>query len=279
MPDNHQNKLLTLIIAVYNNVRYLEYILTALQCQTLNAFEVIVADDGSGPGIAEVVKRMRSEVSYPLRHLWQEDAGFRKNAMLNKAISAASSDYLVFIDGDCLPHHEFLKDHWKHHDVNTVLCGRRLNLSREMTDRLTVEAIRNNSYNRISLRLLWDGLKAKSSNLEDGIRIQSAALRGILHRNKARILGCNFSVEKSLIESINGFNEDYRAPGIGEDTDIAFRLSLLGAKFSTLRYQAVLFHLYHPPTPVGGENKNIFAEVEKLRQSWCPNGIHKSERV
>ena len=75
---------------------------------------------------------------------------------------------------------------------------------------------------------------ARSSNLEDAVRIPNRFIRRVLHRNKARILGCNFSVERRLLEEINGFDEEYTAPGVGEDTDIAFRLGLVGATFVTL---------------------------------------------
>ncbi len=279
-PDRREQRSLTLIIAVYNEVRYLEYILMSLGQQTMKDFEVIVADDGSGPEISRLIGRMQEEgLPFPVRHLWHEDAGFRKNMMLNKAIAASETGYLVFIDGDCLPHHEFLRDHWNNRAPRTLLCGRRVNLSRPMTERITPEAVRNRSYQRYSLALVWDGLLAKSSNLEDGIRISNPIIRRILHRNQARILGCNFSVEKQLMEEINGFNEDYQAPGIGEDTDVAYRLSLVGAHFSTLRYQAILYHLYHPVTRVGNENRRIFAEVERLRQSRCPNGLTKSVEI
>lgn len=272
---NQGIKSLSLIIAVYNAVRYLEFILTALEYQTMNEFEVLVADDGSGPEIGRLIDQRRNNLPFPIRHLWHEDAGFRKNVMLNRAIEAAKTDYLVFIDGDCLPHHQFLADHWKQRTRSTVLCGRRMNLSQPLTDRITLDSIRDRSYEKLSLPVLWDGLMARSSNLEDGVRIANTFIRTMLHRNQARILGCNFSLDKEYIEEINGFNEDYRAPGIGEDTDVAFRLSLIGATFKTLRYQAVLYHLYHPATKVGNENIKIFKDVEQSRQARCVNGLQK----
>jgi glycosyltransferase involved in cell wall biosynthesis len=120
-------KSLTLIIAVYNAVRYLEYILGALQRQSRQDFEVIVADDGSGPGIGRLIETGQSRYSFPIKHLWQADSGFRKNAMLNKAIMASQTDYLIFIDGDCVPHHDFVHDHFSHRGLKNVLCGRRVN--------------------------------------------------------------------------------------------------------------------------------------------------------
>jgi len=269
---------LSLVVAVYNAVQYLEFILEALKRQSFDDFEIIIADDGSGPEIRRLVDRMRNDFRFPMQHLWHDDAGFRKNAMLNKSIGAASSDYLVFIDGDCVPHRKFLNDHRMHRQANVVLCGRRMNLSSQLTDRLTVEGIRSGEYERLSPAVWLDGLMARSSNLEDAVRIENPFIRKMLHRNRARILGCNFSVEKSLLESINGFNEEYRGPGIGEDTDIAYRLELAGANFITLRYLAILYHLFHPPTKVGEENRRIFENVVRLREPLCRNGLRKLDR-
>ncbi len=266
---------LTLVIAVYNEARYLEFILAALLRQRMRDFEVIVADDGSGPEIGELIARTRSGGFFPVRHLWQPDEGFRKNVMLNRAIASAESDYLVFIDGDCVPHHEFLADHDSHREPRAVLCGRRVNFSRQITDRFTLTDFASGSMERMSYGVLLDGLLARSSNLEDAVRIPNPFIRRLLHRNKARILGCNFSVERRLLEEINGFNEEYRAPGVGEDTDIAFRLGLLGAKFVTLRYLAILYHLYHPATSVGPDNLLIYEQVVRSRNPVCSRGLRQ----
>lgn len=266
---------LTLVIAVYNAVRYLEFIFAALQRQSFLNYEVIIADDGSGPEIGQLIERVRANFPFPITHLWQPDVGFRKNVMLNKAIEASQSDYLIFIDGDCIPRRDFLGDHWSNRTENCGLCGRRVNYSKQITDRLTLEDVISGRFEKLTMRVLIDGLMARSSNLEDAVRIDSAFIRRILHLNRARILGCNFSVEKTLLEKINGFNEDYQAPGLGEDSDIAFRLELAGARLIPLRYLAILYHLYHPPTRVPEENKKIYEHIVTERNPICPNGLKK----
>jgi cellulose synthase/poly-beta-1,6-N-acetylglucosamine synthase-like glycosyltransferase len=238
-------------------------------------FEVIVADDGSGPEIRAVVERARRADDLAVTHLWQEDAGFRKNAILNKAIEASQTEYLTFIDGDCLPHRHFLADHASRRAENSVLCGRRVNLGPQMTERLTTGTVAKGAHEKVTLALLIDGARSRSTNLEDAIRIGSDAIRTRVPRNRARILGCNFSVHKALLEKINGFDEDYQAPGLGEDTDIAFRLELLGAQFVSLRYLAVLYHLYHPQTIIGDVNRRLFENVVQQRRAVCPNGLRK----
>lgn len=272
-------KSLTLVVAVYNAARYLEFIIAALRRQTMRGFEVIIADDGSGPEIGELIERKRGEEFFPLRHLWQEDKGFRKNVMLNRAIASAETDYLVFIDGDCVPHRKFLQDHRDNRQPDSVLCGRRVNFSRQITSRLTLEDTASGAIERLSPRLLLDGLLARSSNLEDAVRIENPLIRRVLHGNRARILGCNFSVERHLLEAINGFDEDYRAPGLGEDTDVAFRLGLLGTRFVTLRYLAVLYHLYHSPTSVGTDNLRIYERVVRADNPVCAHGLRTIVRV
>ncbi|HYQ86486.1 MAG TPA: glycosyltransferase [Bacteroidota bacterium] len=272
-------KSLSLIVAVYGAVRYLEFVFAALRRQSLQDFEVIIADDGSGAEMKEMIERTRALAPFQIRHLWQEDEGFRKNVMLNRAIEAAQTDYLVFIDGDCVPHREFLHDHWTNRGDSAVLCGRRVNFSRQITDRLTVDDIASGGIEKLSPRLLIDGLLARSSNLEDAVRIENSFLRRLLHRDKARILGCNFSIERRLLERVNGFDEEYRAPGLGEDSDIAFRLSLVGARFRTLRYLAVLYHLYHPPTSVGPENVRLYERAVRSNNPVCANGLRKLEQM
>lgn len=266
-------KSLTLIVSVYNAARYLELLFAALARQSFTDFEVIVADDGSGEEVAALIEGVKSRASYNITHVWHEDRGWRKNAILNKSISSARTDYLVFIDGDCIPHKHFLRDHHASIEHDAVLCGRRVNLSKEITAGLTIPEIQSGRYERFTMKLLLDGIMARSYNLEDAIRIESGTLRRLLHRNQARILGCNFSVEKSLLEQINGFNEEYHGPGLGEDSDIAFRLELIGARLKTLRYQAVLYHLYHPTTNVGEGSKQLFDQVVTRREAVCRHGL------
>jgi glycosyltransferase involved in cell wall biosynthesis len=266
---------LSLVVAVYNDVRALGLIFLALDRQTFTDFELIVADDGSGPAVAEFVASRGRTSRYAVRHLWHEDAGFRKNAILNRAVAAARSPYLVFIDGDCIPHRRFLEDHARHAGPEAVLCGRRVNLGEEMSRRIDAEAVSSGRFERVGPGLLVDGLRGRSTWIEDAVRVEHPFLRRLLHPGPPAILGCNFSVRRDWLERINGFNEDYRGPGLGEDSDIAFRLGLAGARLRSLRNLAVLFHLHHPRTGVGEQNKNLYDRVVASREMICRNGLVK----
>src|SRR5262249_35537282 len=103
---------LSLVIAVYRQPQFLEWIFASLENQTFRDFEVVIADDGSGPEIADVVRRTQARFRQPVRHVWHEDQGFRKTIIVNQAVTMTSAPYLVFIDGDCILHHRFLERHF-----------------------------------------------------------------------------------------------------------------------------------------------------------------------
>lgn len=273
----NEKPLLTLIIAIYNKTENLKMVLGACSRQTLNNFEVVIADDGSGDTITEAIEIARKNYSFPVRHVWHEDRGWRKNTILNKAIRSAQSDYLVFMDGDCVPHSRFIEDHWSEREEMRVLCGRRVLMSERWSRQLTLEKIYSRAYERIGLNVLWDGVTGKASNIEEGIRFESQFLRNILHRKVRGIMGCNFSLHKRDIEAINGFDELYGGPGFGEDTDIQFRLGLIGIKCKPLRHKAVQFHIYHTATRVSQACIQRFEEVKSKRDYWCQHGLLKNK--
>ena len=131
----------SLIIAVYNKPDFLEKVLISLTNQTFKDFEAVIADDGSGPEIPAIIKRFENAFSFPLQHIWQEDRGFRKTVIANKAVIAAFADYLVFIDGDCILHHRFIESHFSRRRKRSVMAGRRVMLDKNLTDVLTNEDI------------------------------------------------------------------------------------------------------------------------------------------
>ena len=255
---------LSLIISVYNKPEILRYLLAACERQSFREFEVIVGDDGSGPAVRQVVEEQKTLQSFPLVHIWHEDRGWRKNVMLNKAIGTAHSDYLVFIDGDCIPSRDFMLDHWTERLENSVLFGRRIEMSKRWSESLTLEKIRSGEFDRVGWKELLESLRGELSHFENGIRIQSRLLRTMLLRNATAMLGSNFSVAKKNMEAVNGFDELYNGPGCGEDTDIQYRLSLIGVRGRPLRNLAIQYHVYHPATRTAQDSWDRFHKIVKL---------------
>lgn len=251
-------------------------VLAACARQSLTDFETIVADDGSGPAVREVIAEAQRQYAFHLTHLWQEDRGWRKNRMLNNAVRASRSGYLVFTDGDCLPSRHFLLDHWNEREKGRLLIGRRVETGARWSQALTAEKVAGGEFERLGWREWTDGLAGRCRRLEDGIRIQNRLVRKLLRKDANRILGSNFSVAKKDLEEINGFDELYRGPGSGEDSDVQYRLSLIDVTGKSLRNLAIQFHVYHPLTGTDESSWQRLAEVIKRGEPRCRQGLYPS---
>ena len=101
----------SVIFTTYNHPKWLEKTLWGFSTQSFRDFEIIVADDGSGQETRDVIESLKPQIDIPIQHIWQEDDGFQKCRILNKAIVASQGEYLIFTDGDCIPHPDFVRNH------------------------------------------------------------------------------------------------------------------------------------------------------------------------
>lgn len=272
----------TLIISVYNKTRELELIFCALLVQSFRDFEVIVSEDGENVNMKLLIDKWRQKNEFPLLHLTQEDKGFRKNRILNESVKKSSSEYLIFFDGDCIPHPDFVKAHFENRNSNSVLCGRRVNLTKSVSEKINEDSIANLDYSRLKLsQIIYSSLNRDKNdfnfNIEEGFIFRNRVIRKLFANEDEHLLGCNFSVHKTLLEKINGFDENYEGPGLGEDSDVEFRLRLAGAVFKSVRNLAVQYHMYHPKTIEDVKNMKYFNEAKKSKNYICKNGLVKYE--
>ncbi len=87
----------SVIIPAFNAQVFIADALRSVFWQTEPALEVIVVDDGSMDGTADVVAQ------YPrVRYLWQANAGV--SAARNRGVALASGEYLAFLDADDVWH-------------------------------------------------------------------------------------------------------------------------------------------------------------------------------
>jgi glycosyltransferase involved in cell wall biosynthesis len=263
----------SVIISFYNRVDYLKLVLAGFARQAFRSFEIIIADDGSSREVTNQVEILSGEIPFKLTHLWQEDRGFRKNKILNKSISASCSEYIVFIDGDCIPHSQFLKEHFENRKRGICFTGRRVNLSKKMTGLLTPLNVREGFLEDNKFRLISDGIFGKSFDIEKGFYFKNEFLRQYFNKKKRGLLGCNFSIHKEDLLKINGFDERYEAPSIGEDTDIQFRLEQTGTKINSLNNIAVQYHLYHKLQERPQKNIDLFNQMKNSGEYFTPFGI------
>ena len=266
----------TVILAFYRNIQFLRFVLAGFARQSLRDFEVIIADDGSDRATVAQVHAIMAASPFDIRHVWHEDRGFRKNKILNRAIVAAQSDYLVFVDGDCVPHREFVRNHLEHAQPKVCLAGRRVDLSDRMTQKLSEQKILQGYLEKHLVQMLLDSMLLGTRNVEKGVYLSSPHLRKITNRKKRGLLGCNFSLHKADILSINGFDERYEAPGVGEDLDLEFRLERNNVVLRSLSNAAVQYHLYHRKQEIGAANIALFRQVQKAGVFFTPFGIEQN---
>jgi glycosyltransferase involved in cell wall biosynthesis len=274
-----QKPLVSLIIAFYNNIQLLQFIFESLKRQTFQDFEVVIADDGSNMKAVEFIKQEQKNQSFPIKHCWHEDNGWQKNKALNNAIVSSEGAYLVFTDGDCILHQSFLEDHYLNRKKGIVLSGRRVQLSLKQTKDLTLHQIQIGYFEKGFglLKILIDGITGRVGHVENAIRIKSSLLRFFLIKEKEKgILGCNFSIHKTDILYVNGFDERYLHPGTGEDTDLNHRLKRAGICSIPKKHLLTMYHIYHKKADVNHpSNLELLMENDRRNCAITPFGIKK----
>ena len=212
MKTNFDNLKSSIIISVYTDHVALGLTLERLKQQTSTSFEIIISEDGNCDEIINCITQFNSDI--PLQHLTQQDNGFRKNIALNRAIKASKTDHLIFIDGDCVPHTEFIAAHQVFTQPGLACTSRRLELGEKISANLRSG---KKDFRSLTSRLMYIlnivSLQLyKAKNIESGV--YSKTLFRLTKNRKIRLLGCNFSCNKQDLIKINGFNEDYLAAGL-----------------------------------------------------------------
>ena len=255
----------SVIMSTYNAEEWLEKVIWGFSVQTETDFEIIIADDGSGPKTKELLDKLRTQINIPLVHVWQEDRGFQKSQILNKAILASNSDYLIFTDGDCIPRHDFVEVHLKYRQEGFFLSGGYFKLPMDISKAITKENIvKQDCFNVAWLTNM--GLKAGTLKLS-AQGIASKILNFITPTN-ASWNGHNASGWKKDLIAINGFNQEMQYGG--QDRELGERLFNKGLKSKQIRYSAVCVHLDHAR---GYVNKETWQKNYNIRKNTRVNKV------
>lgn len=151
----------SLIITTYNSPDRLALVLDSVRDLSPIPAEVIIADDGSTDDTRELIESYAKSFPCPLRHIWQEDKGFRVSISRNKGIAAATQDYIITIDGDMIVDSHFIADHLRFAKRGVVLQGSRTGLSAFATQEI-LAAKAQNPHDRRAYTIAFAHKKAKS---------------------------------------------------------------------------------------------------------------------
>ena len=267
---------ISIIISTYNSEDWLQKVLWGFDCQSFKDFEVVIADDGSGPKTKELLAKMSEEVFYPIVHVWQEDEGFQKSRILNKAVVACEAEYIIMTDGDCIPREDFVQVHYINKEPGYFISGGYYMLPMNISKIIDKDDIeKQNCFN-----IQW----LKEKGIPKTFKNNKLTARGFLSKifntftpTNASWNGHNSSGWKKDIVNVNGFDE--RMQYGGQDRELGERLFNFGIKSKQLRYSAVCVHLDHKrgyKTPESiAKNMEIRKETKNKKLVWAHHGITK----
>lgn len=269
---------ISVIITTYNAEDWLRKVLIGFSVQTETDFEIVIADDGSTPKTKELLDTFGSKFKYPIVHVWQEDNGFQKSRILNKAILKSNSDYLLFTDGDCIPRKDFVATHLSYREKGFFLSGGYFKLPMSISKLISEEHI----INQDCFHLLWlkkNGFKAnfKSSKLTQSFLF--AKFMNWITPTKRSWNGHNASGWKADLIAVNGFNQDMQYGGL--DRELGERLFNNGLLSKQIRYSAICVHLDHSrgyfSQEIWNKNLKIRAFNKKNKIIKIKNGLSLNE--
>lgn len=114
---------LSVIVPVYNTGKYIEKCVLSLLGQTFRDYEIILVDDGSTDGSAEICDRFAAEYGF-ISVIHQENGGVVKTR--KNGFSASKGKYISYIDSDDTIEpqmYESMMGKIKEFDADVCICG------------------------------------------------------------------------------------------------------------------------------------------------------------
>ncbi|KAF2516858.1 glycosyltransferase [Flavobacterium salilacus subsp. salilacus] len=267
---------ISVIVSTYNAEKWLEKVLIGYSNQTYKDFEVIIADDGSRESTKALIDRYAADYPVPLRHLWHEDKGYRRQEILNIAIVEAANEYIIMTDGDCIPREDFVAVHAKFAEKGRFLSGGYCKLPMSTSEAITKEDIETQRCFDVNWLTSIDKL-GFSQKLKLSSSPVLATVLDIVTTTTPSFNNCNSSGFKADMIAINGYDE--RMKYGGPDREFGERLENYGVKGKQIRHKAICLHLDHSrgyKTPESlAANLAIRKEVKENKIKWTPYGIVK----
>lgn len=259
--------LISVIVTTYNRPDALSAVICALLDQTDVNFEVVIADDGSSEPTRELICTLQQPAlargTKKIVHAWQPDNGFRASAARNLGVFSSRGDYLIFLDGDCLPRPDFVKRHRLLAETGFMVSGSRVLLSEKLTKKLLTDIQPDTVYGRGLLYWLAQRLTGNTNKVMPLIHLPDSRLRHYRAVRWSRIKSCNLAIWRNDFAAVDGFDETFVGWG-HEDADLVLRLARYGIRRKGGAFSTEVFHLWHNENTRAAESENRQRVEERM---------------
>lgn len=265
-------ELISVIVTTYDRPDALAASLRALAAQSDRNFEIVVADDGSGPDTARVIENWAARCTVAIKHVWQRHEDFRGSEIRNRGIRASSGHYCIFLDGDCLARTNFIANHRRLAERGWFVAGNRILLSAKLTEDVLIGGLATETWK--FAKLAHERMQGHINRLLPAVSLRLGPFRKIHHRNWRGAKTCNLAVSRGDLDRVDGFNSSYRGWG-REDSDLIVRLFHAGVRRKDGRFATGVLHLWHPEAARSGlsENERRLREVLASDRIWPERGL------
>jgi GT2 family glycosyltransferase len=261
------------VVLTYNRPDAALAVLRALAPQCDARHVVVIADDGSRADNVQLLRDGLPRFACPVQHVWHPDVGFTAARARNlgaATAAAAGADYLVFMDGDCVPNPRFALRHAQLAQAGYFVNGSRVLLSPELTQKVLAGQIDLSQCDTAAwIRLRMAGDVNKLTHL---LQWTGAPFRVQPRFRWKGIRSCNFGVAWRDYEAVNGFDETFAGWG-HEDADLVLRLHHHGLRRKNGFLGTEVWHLWHQEHSRAEEGVNRARVTARME-----GGIIRAER-
>ena len=262
------------VVLTYNRSDALLAVLASLAPQCLPGDSVVIADDGSDAVHVAALKSGLPRFACPVRHVWHPDVGFTAARARNLGAAHAGHDYIVFLDGDCIPNARFVELHRALAQRGCFVNGSRALLSERLSANVLAGQIdlpHQRAADWVRHRLSGDVNK-----LTQLVRWPAAPGRYRTQFRWKGIRSCNFGVWYGDLQTVNGFDESFSGWG-HEDADLVLRLHNLGCIRKDGYFATEVFHLWHRDSSRANEEVNQLRVLQRLASGTTRSEVGMAE--
>lgn len=260
MNQKHLNDKVSILITAFNQhhefINTIAAIAVQIEQNPSICVEIIIVDNGSDPRLDTMFDPR--QVDAPIRFIWRPPAelNFRPSSAHNIAIRASNGHFILFLDGDCIPGHSYLCDHYGQLKTSTepvVTLGHRVFID--------------------GGNVLPAMIKERLCDLEHVQEVKSSSNYWLLKDRRLKEFeafdrhpmpfhcchGCNLGIRRVDLDPVGGFDEDFDGYWGYEDIEFGYRMWAQGVKFTYLPTA----YVYHQ-------------EAKEPLVGRCPSDVHRN---